>query len=500
MSLRRRSLLLSTGALAIAGISPLVQAQSPRGLRLGITLEPPGLDPTASASSSIAEIALYNVYETLTKIQPDGSVTPLLAESWEVSDDVRAFTFRLRPGVTFHNGAAFDAKTVQFSLQRAGAQDSTNKDRQIFANIQQIVPVDAHTVRLELKNADSDLLFKLGMATAIMVEAGSVAQNRTQPVGTGPYQLESWRKGATLTLRKWAGYRQANQISIERATFQFISDAAAQAAALLAGDVDVFARAAVARSLSAFKQQPARFQVLVSNSRAKTILAINNRQKPLDDVRVRRAITAAIDRKAIIEAAADGYGVPIGSHYVPGMPGYIDTTATVPYDVVAAKQLLAQAGVTTPLSLRLILPPAPYARQGGELVAAMLSQVGIQARIQNVEWAQWLSGVYTNRDYDLSIISHVEPLDLDNYTKPGYYWGYQSDAFNALYTRIQQTVDGPARNQLLAQAQQMLADDAVNVWLYQPQWLTVANSRIRGLWADMPIFVNDLSSMSWASS
>ena len=94
----------------------------------------------------------------------------------------------------------------------------------------------------------------------------------------------------------------------------------------------------------------------------------------------------------------------------------------------------------------------------------------------------------------------MEPLDLDNYTKPGYYWGYQSDAFNALYTQIQQTVDGPARNQLLAQAQQMLVNDAVNVWLYQPQWLTVANSRIRGLWADMPIFVNDLSSMSWASS
>lgn len=500
MSLCRRRLLLASGALALAGVPTGALSQgvpSTDSLRLGVTLEPPGLDPTSSAASSIAEVTLYNVYETLTKIDMNRGVLPLLAQSWHISEDLLAYTFQLERGVTFHNGAAFNAQTVAFSLMRAGAADSTNKDRSTFANIAQTVVLDDYTIRLELHKKDPDLLFRLGMATAIMVESGSVATNRTQPVGTGPYYLQSWRKGASLTLEKWDNHRNADLVSIKRATFTFISDATAQAVALLAGDIDVFARASLARSLSVFKKQPERFQVLVSDSLAKTLLAMNNRKPPLNDLRVRQAITAAIDRQAVVEAAADGFGVPIGSHYVPGMPGYVDTTGINPYNPDRARDLLAQAGVAKPLILRFILPPTPYARQGGEIIAAMLSQVGIKAQIENVEWAQWLSAVYTNHSFDLTIVSHVEPLDLDNATRAQYYWGYQSEAFNQLYERIQQTPLGNERNQLLVQAQELLAQDAVNVWLYQPKWITVANAHLRGLWTNMPIFVNDLAGMSW---
>lgn len=503
MNLRRRSLLWSAGALALASVPGVVQAQNTNAtnaLRLGITLEPPGLDPTLSASSSIGEITLYNVYETLVKISAKGAIEPLLAQSWEVSDDVRVFTFHLRPDVTFHNGVAFNAQTAAFSLARAGAGDSTNKDRSAFSNIQEAKAIDAHTLRITLAEPDADFLFRLGMATAVMLEPGSVAQNRTQPTGTGPYQLQNWRRGTALTLKKWAGYRMASHIAIEQATFRFISDPAAQTAALLAGDLDVFARAAVARSLASFERQPLRFQVIKSNSFAKTLLGINHRHPQLRDVRVRRAICMAINRQEVIIAAADGDGVPIGSHYTPGMPGYIDTTGINPYDPQRAKALLAESGVQTPLTLRLILPSAPYARRGGELIAAMLAQVGISTRIQNVEWAQWLSSVYTQHDFDLSIVSHVEPLDLDNYTKPGYYWGYSSPAFNNLYQQIRKTTSGDARNALLAQAQRLLALDAVNAWLYQPQWTTVAHARVQGLWQDMPIFVNDLTQMSWRAA
>jgi len=133
--------------------------------------------------------------------------------------------------------------------------------------------------------------------------------------------------------------------------------AAAQVAALLAGDVDAFPRV-TPRSVPQFKTNP-RFQVVVSGSRAKTILAINNGKKPLDDVRVRRAIAAAIDRKAVIEGAGDGYGAPIGSHYVPGAFGYVDTTGVNPYDPEKAKKLLAEAGIKTPLELTMTLPPTP---------------------------------------------------------------------------------------------------------------------------------------------
>lgn len=127
-------------------------------------------------------------------------------------------------------------------------------------------------------------------------------------------------------------------------------------------------------------------------------------------MRVRRAIAAAIDHKAVIDGAGDGYGAPIGSHYVPGAFGYVDTTGVNPFNIEKAKALLSEAGIKTPLDLTLTLPPPPYARQE-EVIAAQLAKIGIVAKIENVEWAQWLSGTYTNKNYDLTIISHVEPFD-----------------------------------------------------------------------------------------
>jgi peptide/nickel transport system substrate-binding protein len=267
-------------------------------------------------------------------------------------------------------------------------------------------------------------------------------------------------------------------------------------AALLAGDVDAFPRV-TPRSVVQFKTN-AKFQVVVSGSRAKTILAINNKKKPLDDVRVRRAIAAAIDRKAVIEGAADGYGVPIGSHYVPGAFGFVDTTGINPFNIEKAKALLAEAGVKTPLELSLKLPPVPYARQGGEVIAAQLAKIGIIAKIENVEWAQWLSGTYTNKNYDLTIISHVEPFDLGNFAKSGYYWNYDSPQFVALFDKIQNAPRAADRAKLLGDAQRMLANESVHGFLYQPQWITVANKGLKGLWKDMPIFVNDIGALSWS--
>jgi len=183
---------------------------------------------------------------------------------------------------------------------------------------------------------------------------------------------------------------------------------------------------------------------------------------------------------------------------VPGGLGYVDTTGVNPYNPDKARALLSEAGVKTPLEVSLILPPPPYARQGGEVIAAQLAKVGIVAKLQNVEWAQWLSGVYTQKNYDLTLISHVEPFDLGNFAKPGYYWGYESQAFNTLFERIHNAPRVADRAKLLGDAQRLLANDAAHAFLYQPQWLTVAHKNLKGLWKDMPIFVNDLSALSWA--
>ncbi|WP_295547649.1 ABC transporter substrate-binding protein [uncultured Pseudacidovorax sp.] len=494
--LNRRTLLV-TGSASVALASPLASlAQSRKDtMVLGMTLEPPGLDPTAGAASAIGEVVLYNILETLTKINADGSVSPLLAESWEVSPDLKTYTFKLRRGVKFSNGEPFNAQTVKFAFDRAGGEKSTNKDKRTFAAIS-TQAVDEYTVVLINKEIDPDLPFVLGQATAVIVEPKSADGNAAKPVGTGPYKLDAWAKGSTLTLSKWDGFRDPKLAKLNKIVFRFISDPAAQAASLMAGDVDAFPRIAT-RVVPQFKANP-QFQVILGGSRAKTIVAINSKKKPLDDVRVRRAILAAIDRKAFIDGAADGFGTPIGSHYVPGAPGYVDTTGVNPYDPEKAKKLLAEAGVKLPLELTMTLPPPPYARQGGEVVVAQLAKVGINVKTQNVEWAQWLSQTYGGgHNYDLSIISHVEPFDLGNYSKPDYYWGYDNKAFTQLYDKIKTTGDAKERNKLLGDAQKLLAQDAANGFMYQPQFPVIAKKSVKGLWTQMPIFCNDLAALHW---
>ena len=496
--LKRRSVLTTSAACAALATLPLAALALGKkdSVVFGMALEPtPGLDPTGGAASSIAEVVQYNVFETLTKINSDGSVSPLLAEKWEISPDLKSYTFTLRKGVKFQNGEPFNAQAVKFSFERAASEKSTNKDKRTFSSMESVAAIDEHTVVILNKELDPDFLFLMGQATAIIVEPKSVDANATKPVGTGPYKLDVWNKGSSVVLTQWDGFRNAAAIKIKKVTFRFISDPAAQVAALLAGDIDAFPRV-TPRSVPQFKNN-AKFQVLVSGSRAKTILAINNKKKPLDDVRVRRAIAAAIDRKAVIEGAGDGYGAPIGSHYVPGAFGFVDTTGINPFNVEKAKALLAEAGIKTPLELSLKLPPPAYARQGGEVIAAQLAKIGIIAKIENVEWAQWLSGTYTNKNYDLTIISHVEPFDLGNFAKPGYYWGYESPAFNTLFDKIKASPRPVDRARLLGDAQRMLANEAVHGFLFQPQWITLANKNLKGLWKDMPIFVNDLSSLSW---
>ena len=494
--MKRRDFALSLPALAASTHLPALAQAGKSTMVLGMTLEPPGLDPTAGAASAIAEVVHYNILETLTKINPDGSVSPLLAERWEVSPDLRTITFYLRKGVKFSNGEPFNAQAVRFSFTRAAGDKSTNKDKRTFAAMESVSAVDEHTVVIINKEPDPDFLFYMGQATAVIVEPKSADGNNARPVGTGPYELDNWAKGSSITLKAWPGFRNASAIRIKRATFRFISDPAAQVAAVLAGDVDAFPRVAP-RGASQFKANP-RLQTLITGSRAKTVLAINNARKPLNDVRVRRAISMAIDRKAVIAGAADGYGVPIGSHYVPGAPGYVDTTGINPYDPEKAKALLKEAGVTTPLELSLVLPPPSYARQGGEVIVVQLAKIGITAKVQSVEWAQWLSNTFGGpKNYDLTIISHVEPFDLGNFAKPDYYWGYQNPKFNELYTRIKNTPTAAERNKLLGDLQKLLANDAVLAWLFQPQGVTVANKRVQGLWKESPIFVNDLSSLSW---
>jgi peptide/nickel transport system substrate-binding protein len=266
---------------------------------------------------------------------------------------------------------------------------------------------------------------------------------------------------------------------------------------MMAEDVDVFTGFPAPENLPQFEADP-RFQVLVGSTEGETILALNNKQPPFDDKRVREAVAHAIDRQAIIDGAMFGYGTPIGTHFAPHNPAYVDLTGMSAFDPDKSRALLAEAGLPDGFETTLHLPPPSYARRGGEIIQSQLAAVGIKAEIVNVEWAQWLETVFNGKTFGLTIVSHTEPMDIGIYARPEYYFQYDNPEFQALMTTLNETTDEVARTELLQQAQQIIADDYVNGYLFQLAALTVAKAGVQGLWANAPTQATDLTTVSWS--
>jgi peptide/nickel transport system substrate-binding protein len=226
---------------------------------------------------------------------------------------------------------------------------------------------------------------------------------------------------------------------------------------------------------------------------------LNSARKPFDDVRVRRALMHAVDRKALVEGAYSGYGRPIGSHFSPNHPAFVDLTGVVPYDPAKAKALLKEAGYGNGLSITIKSPQMAYASRSAELLSAMLSEVGVELKIIPTEFpAKWIEEVFRNKDYDVTIVSHTEPLDIDIYARDNYYFNYKNDKFKALIAEIGRTTDEKARFAKYAEAQKILAEDVPALFLFQLPKLGVWNAKLKGLWENYPIPSNDVTDASWA--
>jgi ABC-type dipeptide/oligopeptide/nickel transport system permease component/ABC-type transport system substrate-binding protein len=490
--LPRRRAAFAAFAAILASLAPAANAGEAIRDRavIGMQLEPPILDPTANPAAAISEMLYGNVYEGLVRFAADGSAEPLLAESWQVSPDGLTVLFRLRGGVNFSDGSAFDASVAKFSLERAIAADSTNPQKPRLAAIRAIEALDSRSLRIDLKRRSGGLLQSLAWGSFVMVSPQSAAGNALHPIGTGPYRFAEWRRGDSLELVRnpeyWGGAPP-----LRAASFKFIADPTAAYAALMAGDVDAYANYPAPESFAQFRSD-ARFAVFVGSTEMETVLGLNERRAPLDNLMVRRAISHALDRHAIIDGAMFGYGVPIGSHFPPGKPAYVDLTGRYPYDVAAAKALLAEAGYPHGFSVVLKLPPPAYARRSGEIVAAELQAIGVKVKIENLEWAQWLDQVFSRKDFDMSIVGHAEPMDYDIYARDDYYFGYSNPEFKALIAALDDTVDANARDELLRAIQRKLAEDAVNGFLFQYPRLDVWDARLHGLGFDNLLGVVDL--------
>ncbi|MEO7221129.1 MAG: ABC transporter substrate-binding protein, partial [Devosia sp.] len=421
--------------LAVAGTLLTTTAfAAPRtDLTIGIQLEPTNLDPTTGgAAAAIRSVTAINIYNGLTRIDKDGAVQPDLATSWDISDDGLVYTFHLKTGITFSDDTPFTANDVKWTLDRDRAADSLSAQKQLFANIASVEVVDDATVKVTLTAPQGDFVYGLGWGDAVIVSEKTAATNATKPVGTGPYQLGEWVQADHLTLVLNPNYT-GEKPALEEVTFKFISDPSAATSAVLAGDVDVFSGFPAPELLEQFKSNP-EFQVLVGSTQGETILAYNNGRPPLDNIKVREAVSHAIDRQAIIDGAQFGYGTPIGSFFPPGDPAYVDLTGISNFDPEKSKALLAEAGLTNP-TLEFKVPPAAYARSAAPIIQQQLANVGITVNITNVEWADWIANVFQGAyDYDLTMVSHVEANDFAAFGKPGYYINYKADALNALVT------------------------------------------------------------------
>ncbi len=491
-----RLLLLAVGCLFLALAAPAQAAKST--LVVGMVVEPEGLDPTIAAPTTIREVTWLNIYEGLVGLDENGHVRPLLASSWTVSDDGLTYTFKLRPGVKFHDGTPFDSGIVKFSLDRARAPDSTNAQKQFFEPIASIETPDPMTAVIKLKQPTGLFLYWLGWGDSVMVAPKSVPTNKTHPVGTGPFKFKQWVQGDRILLERNPDYWQAGKPKLDSVTFRFIGDPQAQAAALRSGDVDAFPEFTAAELFGEF-QKDDRFATIVGATPNKLIAGMNNARKPFTDVRVRQALMLAIDRKAVMEGAFSGLGTPIGSHYAPADEGYIDLTGVLPYDPAKAKQLLAEAGYAGGFTFTIKVPQMSYTTRAAQIMQGMFAEVGVTMNIVPSEFpAKWIEEVFTNIDYDMTIIDHAEPMDIDIYSRDKYYFNYHNEKFNTVVASALTASDTAKRDELYGEAQRILADDVPALYLFDLPFLNVQSAKLKGMWKNQPIPECDVTEAYWA--
>jgi peptide/nickel transport system substrate-binding protein len=480
---------------ALPVLGPEAWAQAKDRLVIGMSLEPPVLDPTKNAAAAIRSITSPSIYESLGRIDRKGEIQPNLAESWKVSDDGKEYVFKLRQGVKYHDGEAFDASVAKFSLDRLFAADSTVPAKSLYTDIEKVEAVDPTALKVTLKSPNSYLLYNLSLGDAAIMHPKSAPTNDRKPVGTGPFTFKERKEGDSVTLERFDGHRDLGDIKLKTIVFKVVKDPSAQVSALLAGDVDTFPGFQAPELVDRLKKDN-RFAVVVGTTEGEVILATNNAKKPFDNLKVRQAMAHAINRAELIDAES-GFGTPIGSHFPPYNKAYVDLTKTYPFDIAKGKALLAAAGYPNGFEASLKLPPVGYAQRAGEVLASQLGKIGIKVSISQLQWPQWLSEVFKEKNYDLTIVAHTEANDLDRYARDGYYWGYNSPEFKAKWREVVATTDFAKRDELLRECQRIIARDAVNGFLYQLAKIGVWKKELIGMWENDPSPSADFRGVHW---
>ncbi|GAA1956711.1 ABC transporter substrate-binding protein [Microbacterium aquimaris] len=423
-----------------------------------LVLEPGNLDIRQTAGAALDQILIDNVYQGLVSRTADQEIVPALASDYEISEDGLTYTFELREGVSFHDGQELTPEDVVWSLETR--RDTPEwRDSGRLANIES-VSAEGQTITLTLSEPDSTLLWNLTGRAGIVLKEGDEVDYQTEANGTGPFVLDDWLQGDSITLVRNDTY-WGEPAGVAEVYFDYIPDNQAALNAALAGEVDVVT--GFDATLGEQIEANGDFALVLGESTDKGTLAFNQTEgSPLADQRVRQAIRQAIDHDAFIEAAQSGqtlYGP------IPALdPGYEDLSGLAPYDPEVARQLLADADAED-LELTLTIPNF-YPTTVAQILVSNLNEVGITLEVESVDFPTWLNDVYTNHDYDLSFVLHTEAHDFENWADPDYYFTYDNPEVQELYAQSVAATDPAEAEQLLAEAARIVSEDAAADWLY----------------------------------
>ena len=449
-------------------------------VRIGLVAEPASLDFTTTDGAAIPQLLLKNVYETLVTVDVDsGEIVPALAESWEVDDSNTIYTFTLADGVTFSNGADFTAEDAKFSLDQVNSDAWTVSLKSQLAVIESAEAKDDTTLVVTLTQPSNAFLYALTTRVGAMFDTDGVADLANTPIGTGPYLFDSWDRGSKITMVRNPDHHGEAPFfgTVEMIYF---NDANALNNAMLTDAIDVVSTVQAPESLGEFEAGD--YQIIEGTTNGEVVLSMNhNEGAPLSDLRLRQAVRHAIDHQTLMDTCWAGRGELIGSMSPPTDPWYEDRSGDYPFDLDAATALIADAGAEG-TELRLRLPTLPYAVACGTVVESMLEDAGFEVTVDELEFpAAWLETVFTNKDFDMSIVAHVEPRDMANvFGNPEYYTTYGTDDIQAVFAAAD---TGSAEDQIdrLAEAATIISEDAAADFLFLLPNLMVADPDITGL-------------------
>ncbi|MGW7658603.1 ABC transporter substrate-binding protein, partial [Streptomyces tendae] len=346
------------------------------------------------------------------------------------------YTFQLVKDAKFSNGRPFTAEDAKFSIERVKSAWTIAQKSQmnVVDTVQAVSPTE---LKVTLKRPSNDWLYRMTTRLGAMFSRTGVSNLATEPVGTGPYEVKEWNRGDSITLARRDDYwgREPHFASV---TLKYFKDPTAMNNALRSRAINVIGTMQTPESLEQFQNDP-QYKVIEGTTNGEVLLSLNNGSGPMKNLKARQAVRYAIDHKSLMETCWAGRGKLIGSMVPPTDPWYQNLTNEYPYNRSKAKKLLKESGVAGK-TLRLRVPTQPYATACGTVVKSQLEQVGFKVKFDQLEFpAAWLSTVFKNADYDMSIISHVEPRDMQTvFGDKNFYPRYDNPEFRALLKKADQ--------------------------------------------------------------